>query len=44
MLNDYTFEYGDEVRALLHRFATTQADVDIETAVIYFRACARRNR
>ncbi|GGL41587.1 hypothetical protein GCM10009037_26460 [Halarchaeum grantii] len=44
MLNDYTFEYGDEVRALLHRFATTQADIDIETAVIYFRACTRRNR
>ncbi len=43
MLNGYTFEYGDEVRALLHRFATTQ-DVDVETAVIYFRACARRNR
>lgn len=44
LLNGYTFEYGDEVRALLHRFATAQADVDVETAVIYFRACTRRNR
>ncbi|APX96597.1 type II toxin-antitoxin system death-on-curing family toxin [Natronorubrum daqingense] len=43
MLNGYTFEYGDEIRALLHRFATDEAEVDIETAVIYFRACARRN-
>jgi death-on-curing protein len=43
MLNGYTFEYGDEVRALLKRFAIAQADVDIETAVVYFRACARRN-
>jgi death-on-curing protein len=43
MLNGYTFEYGDEVRALLHRFATAEADVDTETAVVYFRACARRN-
>jgi death-on-curing protein len=43
MLNGYTFEYGDEIRAVLHRFATDEAEVDIETAVIYFRACARRN-
>ncbi|EMA56180.1 type II toxin-antitoxin system death-on-curing family toxin [Halococcus thailandensis] len=43
MLNGYTFEYGDEIRALLHRFATDETEVDIETAVIYFRACARRN-
>lgn len=43
MLNGYTFEYGDEVRALLHRFATDEAAVDTDTAVIYFRACARRN-
>ncbi|MDL0125206.1 type II toxin-antitoxin system death-on-curing family toxin [Halobacterium salinarum] len=43
MLNGYTFDYGDEIRALLHRFATEEAAVDIETAVIYFRACARRN-
>ncbi len=43
MLNGYTFEYGDEIRALLHRFATDEAAVDTETAVIYFRACARRN-
>jgi len=43
MLNGYTFDYGDEIRALLHRFATDEAAVDIETAVIYFRACARRN-
>lgn len=43
MLNGYTFEYGDEVRALLHRFATDESQVDIETVVIYFRACARRN-
>lgn len=43
MLNGYTFEYGDEIRALLRRFATDEAEVDIETAVIYFRACARRN-
>jgi death-on-curing protein len=43
MLNGYTFEYGDEIRALLHRFATDEATVDIETAVIYFRACACRN-
>jgi death-on-curing protein len=43
MLNGYTFEYGDEIRALLHRFATDEANVDTETAVIYFRACARRN-
>lgn len=42
-LNGYTFEYGDEIRALLHRFATDEAGVDTETAVIYFRACARRN-
>jgi len=43
MLNRYTFEYGDEIRALLYRFATDEATVDTETAVIYFRACARRN-
>lgn len=43
MLNGYTFEYGDEVRALLHRFAVDEAEVDAETAIIYFRACARRN-
>lgn len=43
MMNGHTFDYGDEVRALLHRFATDEAAVDIETAVIYFRACARRN-
>lgn len=43
MLNGYTFEYGDEIRALLHRFATDEAEVDTETAVIYLRACARRN-
>ncbi len=43
MLNGYTFEYGDEIRALLHRFATAESDVDITTAVVYFRACARRN-
>ena len=43
MLNGYTFEYGDEIRALLYRFATDEATVDTETAVIYFRACARRN-
>lgn len=43
MLNGFTFEYGDEVRALLHHFATDEAEVDIETAVVYFRACARRN-
>jgi death-on-curing protein len=43
MLNGYTFDYGDEVRALLHRFATDESKVDIETAIIYFRACARRN-
>jgi len=43
MLNGYRFDYGDEIRALLHRFATEEADVDTETAVVYFRACARRN-
>ena len=43
MLNGHTFEYGDEIRALLHRFATDEAEVDTETAVVYFRACARRN-
>ena len=43
MVNGYTFEYGDEIRALLHRFATDEAAVDTDTAVIYFRACARRN-
>ncbi|PSQ41707.1 type II toxin-antitoxin system death-on-curing family toxin [Halobacteriales archaeon QS_9_68_42] len=43
MLNGYTFDYGDEIRALLHHFATDEAAVDTDTAVIYFRACARRN-
>ncbi|UHQ99159.1 type II toxin-antitoxin system death-on-curing family toxin (plasmid) [Natrinema zhouii] len=43
MLNGYTFDYGDEIRTLLHRFATDEAAVDTDTAVIYFRACARRN-
>ena len=43
MLNGYTFEYGDEIRALLHRFATDEAAVDVETAVIYFRAWPRHN-
>lgn len=43
MLNGYTFEYGDEVRALLKRFAINEAEVDVETAVVYFRACTRRN-
>lgn len=43
MLNGYTFEYGDEIRALLHRFAIDEADVDVATAVVYFRACARPN-
>ena len=43
ILNGYTFDYGDEIRALLHRFATDEAAVDIETAVIYIRACVRRN-
>jgi len=43
MMNGYTFEYGDEVRALLKGFATDESDVDTETAVVYFRACARRN-
>ena len=35
MLNGYTFDYGDEVRALLHRFATGDTTVDVDTAVIY---------
>jgi len=43
MLNEYTFDYGDEIRALLHRFATNEGAVDTETAAIYFRACTRRN-
>ena len=43
MLNGYTFDYGDEIRALLGRFATDEAAVDTDTAVIYFRACTRRN-
>ncbi len=43
ILNGYTFEYGDEIRALLRRFAIDEAAVDTETAVIYFRACARHN-
>lgn len=42
-INGYAFEYGDEIRALLHRFATHEAEVDVETVVIYFRACARHN-
>lgn len=44
VLNGYRFQYGDEVRTLLHRFATDEAEVDIETAAVYFRACVRRNR
>ncbi len=43
VMNGYTFDYGDEIRALLHRFATDEAAIDIDTAVIYFRGCARRN-
>jgi len=43
MVNGYTFEYGDEIWTLLHRFATDEAAVDTETVVIYFQACARRN-
>jgi death-on-curing protein len=43
MLNGYTFDYGDEIRALLHRFATDETAVDTDTAVVYFRGCARRN-
>jgi len=43
MMNGYTFEYGEEIRALVRRFAIDEAAVDTETAVIYFRACARRN-
>ena len=43
MLNEYTFDYGDEIRALFHRFATDEAAVDTDTAVIYCRACTRRN-
>jgi len=43
MLNGYAFEYGDEIRTLLHRFATDEAAVDTDTAVIYLRACAGRN-
>jgi death-on-curing protein len=42
-LNGYVFDYGDEVRTLLRRFATDEAEVDVGTAVVYFRACARRN-
>ncbi|WP_049928315.1 type II toxin-antitoxin system death-on-curing family toxin [Halopiger goleimassiliensis] len=44
MMNGFTFDYGDEIRALLHRFATDETTVDTDTAAIYFRACARRNR
>ncbi len=33
MLNGYTFDYGDEIRALLHRFATDEAAVDTDTEV-----------
>lgn len=43
LLNGHTFEYGDEIRALLHRFAMAGAEVDTGTAVVYFRACARQN-
>ena len=43
MPNGYMFEYGVEIRGLLHRFVTGEAAVDTETAGIYFRACARRN-
>ena len=43
MLNGYAFGYGDEIRTLLHRFATDEAAVDSDTAVIYFRACVRRD-
>ena len=43
MMNGYTFEYGDEIRLLLRRFATDESSVDIDTAAIYFRGCARRN-
>lgn len=42
-LNGYSFDYGDEIRALLHRFATDEAEVDIDTAAIYFKGCTRRN-
>jgi death-on-curing protein len=42
-MNGHTFEYGDEIRTLLRRFATDEAEVDVATAVVYFRACARRN-
>ena len=43
LMNGYTFDYGDEIRVLLHRFATDEAAVDTDLVVIYFRACARRN-
>ncbi len=43
MLNGYMFDYGDEIRALLHRFVTDATTVDTDTAVIYSRSCARRN-
>jgi death-on-curing protein len=43
MMNGYAFEYGEEIRALVRRFAINEAAVDAETAVIYFRACAHRN-
>lgn len=43
LLNGYAFDYGDEIRALLHRFATDEDAVDTATAMIYFRGCARRN-
>jgi death-on-curing protein len=35
MLTGYTFECGDEIQALLHRFETDEAAVDTEAAVIY---------
>ncbi|GAB7013635.1 hypothetical protein JCM18549_19060 [Halolamina salina] len=40
-LNGSAFEYGHEIRALLHRFAADDGDVDADTAVVYFRRCAR---
>ncbi|WP_099255082.1 type II toxin-antitoxin system death-on-curing family toxin [Halorubrum persicum] len=43
MLNEYTFDYGDVLRNLARRFATDEAAVDTDTAIIYFRACGRRN-
>jgi death-on-curing protein len=34
MLTGYTSEYGDGIRALLHRFATDEAAIVTEPAVI----------